>query len=161
MLHALIATAGASWAWASVSCFAAAILSAIFPWIAAEAVLIAFLALAHSPAQVAGVVVILSVGQMAGKAIVFWGARRGRWGQGHSSGLAARWKERMTSRPQQASSIVLLSSIVGFPPFFLITFAAGAFGVSFQRFMVAGTTGRLVRFGALAFLPHAIVHIWR
>ena len=71
MLHALIATAGASWAWASVSCFAAAILSAIFPWIAAEAVLIAFLALAHSSVEVVGVVVILSVGQMAGKAIVF------------------------------------------------------------------------------------------
>ena len=102
MLHALLATAGASWAWASVSCFAAAILSAIFPWIAAEAVLLAFLALTHSTAEMAGVVVILSVGQMAGKAIVFWGARRGRWGQGHSSGLAARWRDRMTSRPQRA-----------------------------------------------------------
>ncbi len=161
MWHALVEVASASWGWASLSCFAAAVLSAIFPWIAAEAVLVAFLALARSPIQSVEVVCLLTAGQMAGKALVFWGARRGRWSRHDSNELAHTWRARLTSTPRRSSSIVLASSLLGFPPFFLVTFAAGAWGVSFRQFLVAGTAGRLVRFGALAFLPQAIMHAAR
>ena len=55
--------------------------------------------------------------------------------------------------------LVLVSSAIGVPPFFLVTLAAGAVGVNFRRFVIAGTIGRLMRFGSLALLPHAIARI--
>lgn len=156
MLESLVAAAGHSWGLASLSCLACAILSAIFPWIAAEAVLMAFLALAGSPARSFEVVVLLVAGQMIGKAFVFWGARRGEWLRRPSSERVERWRTKLVSSPEGPASLVLVSALVGFPPFFLVTFAAGAWGVDFRQFVVAATAGRFVRFGALALLAHGI-----
>lgn len=146
---------------AGLSCFGLTVVSAIVPWVNAEIILLSFVALAHSPAQLALVVVIATAGQMAGKCVVFWAGRRGEGWRGHGGELAQRWRQRLAAKPCRANILVFLSSAVGVPPFFLVTLAAGATGVNFRAFLVAGTVGRLVRFGALAFLPHAILHAGR
>ncbi len=155
MIASLLAAAGSSWLLAIAGCFLLAVVSAIFPWVAAEAVLVAFLALSHSVTESLAIVVILSAGQMAGKAMVFWGARRGQTWKGRGSGPVERWRARLTASSGRASLIVLASSLLGFPPFFLVTIAAGAFEVDFGRFMAAGLAGRLVRFAILA-LPQTL-----
>jgi membrane protein YqaA with SNARE-associated domain len=60
--------------------------------------------------------------------------------------------------PHSAAGVVLLSALVGFPPFYLVSIAAGALEVALMRFLVAGAIGRLIHFGALAFAPH---FLWR
>jgi membrane protein YqaA with SNARE-associated domain len=161
MLDNLVAAAGHSWGLASLSCLVCGVLSAIFPWIAAEAVLLAFLALAGSPARSLQVVLLIVAGQMIGKAVVFWGARRGRWLARSPNERVERWRAKLVASPNGPASLILVSALVGFPPFFLVTFAAGAWGVEFRQFLVAGTAGRLVRFGAIAWLPHVIPGIGR
>ena len=148
--------ARASWIEASLGCFGLTVVSAIVPWVNAEIIVLSFVALAHSPAQLALVVVVATAGQMVGKSAVFWAGRRGERWRGHKGELSLRWQQRLTAKPWRAAALVLLSSIVGVPPFFLVTLAAGAAGVNFRSFLVAGTVGRLVRFGAIAFLPYAM-----
>jgi membrane protein YqaA with SNARE-associated domain len=53
--------------------------------------------------------------------------------------------------------LVLVSSLVGLPPFFLVTFVAGAMKMNFVTFLTAGMMGRLVRFGALVMVPQLMV----
>jgi membrane protein YqaA with SNARE-associated domain len=161
MTALLSSLSGGAWLGASLSCFGLTVLSAIVPWVNAEVIVLSFVALAHSPAELALVVIIATAGQMAGKCVVFWAGRRGEKWHARAGELSARWRERLTARPWRAVTLVLVSSAVGVPPFFLVTLAAGAVGVNFRRFVVAGSIGRFVRFGALAFLPHAIVHVWR
>ena len=48
-----------------------------------------------------------------------------------------------------ATTIVLTSSVVGIPPFYVTTMVAGALRMSFARWLIAGSIGRLVRFGAI------------
>ena len=153
MTAALTSLTGAAWLWTSLSCFGLTVVSAILPWVNAEVIVVSFAALAHSPAEVALVVVVATAGQMAGKCVVFWAGHRGERWRGHDGRLSQRWRQLLTAKPWRAVALVLLSSAVGVPPFFLVTLAAGAAGVNFRRFLVAGTVGRLVRFGAIALLP--------
>ena len=52
-------------------------------------------------------------------------------------------------RSRCATTIVLTSSIVGVPPFYVTTVLAGALRMSFARWLIVGSMGRLVRFGAI------------
>ena len=156
MTAILASLTGAPWLWTILSCFGLTVVSAILPWVNAEVIVVSFAALAHSPAEVALVVIVATSGQMLGKSVVFWTGRRGERWRGHEGAWSSRWRERLTARPRQTATLVLLSSTVGIPPFFLVTLAAGAYGMDFRQFFVAGTVGRLVRFGAIALLPHAI-----
>ena len=140
-----------------VSCFGLTILSAIVPWVNAEVILLSLAALVDSPLALVVLVIVATAGQMVGKCVVYWTGRRS--GRLHSPRVAdalERWRHRLAKHPSNAVTLVLVSSIVGIPPFYPVTLAAGALGVDFWRFLVAGTVGRLVRFGALAFVPHLV-----
>src|SRR5262249_28286580 len=110
MTALLTSLTGASWIAASLSCFGLTVVSAIVPWVNAEIILLSFVALAHSPAQLALVVVIATAGQMAGKCVVFWAGRRGERWRGHNGELAQRWRQRLTTKPWRANALVFLSS---------------------------------------------------
>ena len=92
-------------------------------------------------------VLIATAGQMTGKCILYWAGRngnnvlRGRAGQ-----ALAKWRDRLESRPGRAIALVLVSSVVGLPPFYLVTLVAGASRMNFLTYLTAGTVGRLVRF---------------
>jgi membrane protein YqaA with SNARE-associated domain len=142
----------------AAACFGMSVASAIFPWIAVEIIVLALPALAPSLPALALLVVLATAGQMAGKCLVYWTGRRTFRHAGPRVARAVeRWGDAMTRRPRGAFGLVFLSSSVGFPPFFLITAAAGALRVSFSQFVVAGTAGRLLRFGALVFVPRLVV----
>jgi membrane protein YqaA with SNARE-associated domain len=135
-------------------CFALTVASAILPWLNAEIIVLALPAVAHSRWALAVLVVTAVAGQMAGKCVVYWaGLNSVRAASPRMTRALERWRGRMTRRPSSATTIVLLSSLVGFPPFFLITAIAGALKLRFSAFLAAGTAGRLIRFGALVFVP--------
>jgi membrane protein YqaA with SNARE-associated domain len=107
---------------------------------------------AHSPAQLAGLVGIVTLGQMAGKCIVYFAGRRGaRIGPPAMAERLARWQARAAASPSGAIALLAFSSVIGIPPFYLMSAIAGAVGMHLGWFLAAGTTGRLIRFSALAF----------
>ena len=148
--------------WACLSCFLLTVASAVFPWMSAEIVVLALPAVARSPLSLAALVVTATAGQMTGKCLVYW---TGRGSSGATSPRVKRsidrWHERFTRGRWSPMGLVFLSSAVGFPSFFVVTAMAGAVKLNFSRFMLAGTVGRLLRFGALVFVPQLVVHWFR
>jgi membrane protein YqaA with SNARE-associated domain len=143
-------------------CLVLSVVSALVPWVNGEVILLSLTALAHSHWARILLVLSASAGQMAGKCILYW------TGKGVIPLKSARvkktvsaWKERFEKSPAKLPSLVFVSSAVGIPPFYVITLLAGVFRVRFGPFFTVGACGRLVRFGALAFVPWIIIHWFR
>lgn len=136
--------------WAMAACFVLAIVSAIFPWVNAEIIVLSLPAVAKSQVDLVVLVLVAAAGQMAGKCAVYWGSRTGlRLPTGRIAAVLARWRTRVAARPRSPLALVLLSSTVGIPPFYLMTMVAGALKVNFLEYLLVGTCGRLLRFSAL------------
>ena len=132
-------------------CFALTTLSAVFPWVNAEIVVLSFTAAASSPAAVALLIVVATAGQMTGKLVLYSAGRQGsRLRSPRFARQVATWQSRCTANPRHADRVVLLSSVVGFPPFIMTSLLAGAVRMDLMRFLIAGAIGRLVRFGGIA-----------
>jgi membrane protein YqaA with SNARE-associated domain len=140
--------------WMSLTYFALAVASAVFPWVNAEVIVLSLPAVAPSKTALLLLVLIATAGQMTGKCFLYWAGRKGnRVLPGRAGKALARWRERLEARPARAVVLVLVSSVVGLPPFYLMTLLAGALRMNFLVYLTAGTAGRLVRFGALVMLP--------
>ena len=134
-----------------VSCFALTVVSAVAPWINAEIVLLSFTTTASSPGMTAVFVIVASAGQMTGKmALYSAGHRSSRAPSERLARVLDTWRPRCESNPRRAEWLVLVSSTIGIPPFIATSLLAGALGMRIARFLVAGSIGRLIRFGALA-----------
>lgn len=148
--------------WLSLVCLALTTFSAVVPWVNAELVVLSLPLVAHSRAELAALVLVAAAGQMAGKCLVYWAGRKGAERQSPRMARGVdRWRERFAARPWAPLGFVLLSSAIGVPPFYVISLLAGAMRVDFARYVVVGTAGRLIRFGAIAFLPQTVVQLAR
>ena len=110
-------------------------------------------AVAAPPGYVIPVIAVCSIGQMLAKVGLYAGMR---W-------LPERLPAKATARLERASekvkkleqaglTLVLISAIVGLPPFYLISLAAGAMRLNLAGFIaVTGTVGRVVRFAIIAY----------
>ena len=146
--------------WASLWCLVWAFLSAILPWMNAEVLILALPAVASSRKELAMLILIATTGQMAGKCIIYWVALRGTaCPSGRIARAVERWRERAAANPSSPVALVALSSLVGIPPFYVMSAVAGALRMNFGSFFVAGACGRLVRFGAVAFLSKSALQL--
>lgn len=106
---------------------------------------------AGSPAELAAIVVIAAVGQMAAKVMVYFAGLgmlelpRGARARARIARARARL-ERWRRKPYWFFG---LSALVGLPPFFLTCLAAGAMKIRFELFCLLGLAGRLARFATL------------
>ena len=57
----------------------------------------------------------------------------------------------------KADVLILLSAAVGFPPFYVVSFVAGALKNHFAKFLVAGLVGRSIRFAAVVYFPQFVM----
>lgn len=136
--------------------FAATFASGVLPFINAEVLVIA--AAAALPAVGVPLVAITStVGQMASKASLFGLAR---WAPQRLPARARRALARSGAAIDRggraADTVVFASAATGLPPFYGVSLAAGVVGMRLERFLVAGGIGRLIRFGALAWLGRTV-----
>src|SRR5262245_48662594 len=130
--------------WICAWCFGLTIASAIIPWVNAEAIVLSLPAFAGSPARLVVLVLVASVGQMTGKCAIYWAGRAtGRVASERVDRAISRWRDRLGKYPSKAALLVLESSIVGMPPFYLITLVAGAVRMNFALYLAAGAVGRL------------------
>jgi len=133
-----------------------AAVSGIVPLVNAE-LLVAGAAVAAPGIGVPLVAAVSAAGQMATKTLLYGMARwaptklprRGREALARASGA-------VSSKGGTAGSVVFLSAAVGVPPFFGVSLAAGALGVRLRRFLINGTAGRVLRFGAIAWAARVV-----
>jgi membrane protein YqaA with SNARE-associated domain len=64
--------------------------------------------------------------------------------------------ERARRWPNTGSVFLFASATAGFPPFYVVSIAAGALRLPFPRFFLIGLCGRLLRFSAVVIVPQAI-----
>ena len=121
-----------------------AVVSSLVPLVNAELLLIG-LAVA-SPSAAPLLVVVMAAGQMVGKSVLFLGG--GRLTRSKLESRLARW--RLDGRTCRARApLIGISAFTGLPPFYLVSIAAPALGVSFRTYLAVGLGGRVVRLGAL------------
>ncbi|HET7039801.1 MAG TPA: VTT domain-containing protein [Gemmatimonadales bacterium] len=136
--------------------FAFCVGSAVIPVLHAEAYLVAASLLAP-PELRWFLVVAATVGQMIGKVGMYYGGRGMRLIPG----------ERMKRRIEQATlkyrdggkvggPLVFVSSSTGFPPFYILSIAAGMLRFPLVPFIAFGTAGRFIRFTVAVFLPQLL-----
>ena len=126
------------------------IVSGLVPVVNAEVLLVA--------ATVSGVVgepwlvaTVVTLGQMIAKAGLYFAAR---WAPHLLPERARAALQRGTAYVEQYPNAVFTlvggSAVVGLPPFYAVTLASGALSVPFVPYLLLGTVGRALRFGALA-----------
>ena len=133
------------------SAFVASVVSGFIPFVNAE-VVVAGAAVAGPPGYMIPVIVVCSVGQMLAKVALYAGMR---WLPERLPAKATqrldRASEKVKRLEQAGLTLVLISAVVGLPPFYLISLAAGAMKLSLTGFIVTGTVGRGVRFAIIAY----------
>jgi membrane protein YqaA with SNARE-associated domain len=65
-------------------------------------------------------------------------------------GVLERASAAVAARGGAAGSLVFTSAVIGVPPFYGVSLAAGALHMRLRSFLVGGALGRIVRFGAIA-----------
>jgi membrane protein YqaA with SNARE-associated domain len=145
--------------WIAASCYALAVASALMPWVNAEVLTLSAAPLAGSPIQMAGLVAIVTLGQMTGKTAMYCVSRRAtRPRSARLQQAIDRWGMQLQRHPRSAMGIILASSTLGVPPFYLVAVAAGALKIGLGQFLAIGTFGRLIHFAVVAFVPQLV---WR
>ena len=148
--------------WLVLSYFGLAVASAVFPWVNAEVIVLSLPAVAPSRAALILLVLIATAGQMTGKCFLYWAGQKGnKVLPGRAGQILTKWRDRLEARPSRAVALVLISSVVGLPPFYLMTLLAGALRMNFLVYLTAGTAGRLVRFGVLVTLPQLALSLFK
>ena len=134
--------------------FVASLASGIIPVISAEILVVT--AAVAVPSGVGWILVaaVATIGQMLTKYLLFalagWAPSR----LPKKATLALERAEERLSKSRGVTGLVFVSAALGWPPFYGVSLAVGALRMRLGLFLFAGTVGRAVRFGALAWLGY-------
>ena len=100
---------------------------------------------------------VAAVGQLLGKLIWYYVARRGvesEWAQKKLRrpkvrASYERWSERLSERPWYAAAVIFAASTIGLPPLLVMAAVAGALKVPMWVFVPTVLIGRTLRFWAI------------
>jgi membrane protein YqaA with SNARE-associated domain len=130
--------------------------SSLLPVSPVEAMLVVLSASAP-PSLLVPVTVLATLGHMAAKTLVYLGSRRTLpLVTTRQRARLERVRTLLLRRRRMQLLTVLVSAVGGLPPFYLVTVCCGALRLPLRDFLVAGTVGRGLRFGALALLPRLL-----
>jgi membrane protein YqaA with SNARE-associated domain len=133
--------------------FLFSLVGGVVPFLNVEAYLVSVSALAPG-ASVWPVALAAALGQMAAKSLLYLGGRGLlRLPTGKTSARIEAATARLATAERRSLAIVTTSAVVGVPPFYAISVAAGVVRLRFAPFLALGLTGRLVRFAAVFVLP--------
>jgi membrane protein YqaA with SNARE-associated domain len=128
--------------------FALGAASAFVPVLSIEVFLVG-ITLARGPTDAVALVILATLGQLAGKLPIYYAAR----GLTALPGRQRRWIDRLRAwvdRSGRSPDLVLAASAVfGIPPFSIASTAAGALAIAPGRFATIVAAGRALRFAAL------------
>jgi membrane protein YqaA with SNARE-associated domain len=125
--------------------------SSVVPVISIEVFLVALALTGHvaGVAAATALVVLATVGQVAGKLPIYYGAR----GLASIEGRHRRWLERFRAWTRRLGNrplaLIGASAVLGVPPFSICSTAAGALQIPVVGFCMTVAAGRATRFAAL------------
>lgn len=140
--------------------FGVCALSAVVPLVNAELYLLAASAIAPRE-LVVPLIVAASTGQMAGKSVMYYaGVGALSLPSARLRRVVARVEERYRSAKAGGATlgggIILLSAVVGLPPFYVVSIACGLLRIPFVQFFALGLLGRLIRFTLIVLAPQIL-----
>jgi membrane protein YqaA with SNARE-associated domain len=145
-----------------LSLYGLLVVSALVPIVNGEVIVLSAVALVHSTPGLVGVVLVATASQMTGKSLLYWSGRGAASMKAtQASERLARWRRRLEGHPAQAFGVMTLSAASGVPPMYAVTLLAGAIRIAFANFVAACACGHLLRYAALAFLPHLVIRAAR
>ena len=130
--------------------------SSLLPVSPVEPMLVAVSVSLPAPLLLA-VVVLATVGHMAAKTLLYLGSRTAAPAVPTRHRPAVERVRALLSRHRWSQvATVLVSALVGAPPFYLVTICCGVLRLPLRDYLIAGSLGRGLRFTALAFLPRLL-----
>lgn len=142
--------------WTFASTIALAFTSAIIPLVNAE-LLILFVASVAPRPLLPALVIAATLAHMLGKTCMYFcGRALDRLPPGRFRDRIARGAAMLDRQKGLGSTVIFVSSLIGFPPFYVVTVASGVMRFHFWHYFIVGISGRLIRFGAIAFFPQAV-----
>ena len=98
------------------------------------------------------------MGQMVAKTIIFY-AGRGTFkiNMGKLGGKIEAVQKKFEDWENKADVLMLISASVGMPPFYVVSFVAGALKLHYIRFLIAGIIGRSIRFAVIVYFPQLVL----
>jgi len=137
--------------------FVIGFVSGLVPFVNSELYLVAVSTIAarHSLAPIA---LLTAAGQMVAKTILFY-AGRGVFNinMGKFEKKIESVQEKFQDWENKVDALILLSAFVGIPPFYVVSFVAGALKLHYIRFLAAGMVGRSVRFAVIIYFPQLVL----
>ena len=126
------------------------------PFVNIELVLIAASAAAPR-SYVLPLILAATLGQIAGKSMMFFGGRGVKFLQrGYMKEKIDEMGERMQRRNGAVGTMLFMSAATGLPPFYVVSVASGLVGVAFAQFATLGFLGRFARFSVVVLFPQLI-----
>jgi membrane protein YqaA with SNARE-associated domain len=131
--------------------------SGLVPFVNSEIYLVAVSPMVARPALLP-IALLSASGQMLAKTILYYAGR----GVFHIN--MGRYKSKVEAvqakfeRWQNKSDLMIfVSATAGLPPFYVVSFVAGALKLNFPKFFIAGLLGRSIRFAAIIYFPQLIL----
>lgn len=143
--------------------FGYSILSALVPFMPVEPTVAGLAIVAPHWSLVIVGIGVAALGQMLGKLVILQAGakskrapseRRRRW-SGDTERLE-RTRNWLKNGRYTTNTLCLVSSLVGIPPFAIVTFVLGRLQYSWRTFIVIGLLGRTVRFAIVATAPMSL-----
>ncbi len=139
--------------------FVVCLVSGLVPIVNAEIYLLSVGALVPHE-QVLSLLAPAALGQVIAKSILYFaGTGALRLPRGKVMQKLEGVQKRIESSRFPAGVIVLLSAIIGLPPLYLVSIAAGVLRIRFVVFVAAALAGRLVRFAVLLEFPGLVKQV--
>lgn len=127
--------------------------SSLLPVSPVEVLLVALSASAP-PWLLLPIIIVATAGHMSAKMLIYIGSRRTMPAvPARQRAALDRVRALLARRRRTQLLTVLASAIGGMPPFYLVTVCCGILRLPLRDYLVAGTIGRGLRFGALVLLP--------
>ena len=103
-------------------------------------------------------IALVTASSMAAKTLVFLGGRRVEAKfKGRTRERFEKLRGHVADKPGLQRGTLFLSSLFGFPPFFMITAVCGTLQMPLRLFIALATTGRAIRFSVLMLAPQLIM----
>jgi len=126
---------------------------AILPFSPAEPLLVGIAAVAK-PWLLIPMVALATLSSMAAKTLVYAGSGKvERALSPRKRAILERMRSRLAGRRGLQIATVFLSATCGLPPFYMVTLVCGVLRLPIGDYLLAGTTGRAVRFSGIVMLP--------
>jgi membrane protein YqaA with SNARE-associated domain len=139
--------------------FVVGFVSGLVPFVNSELYLIAVSPMVARPALLP-IALLSAAGQLTAKTIIFYAGRgvfKINMGRLEQKIEKVQKKFQQWEREKKTDLLMLISATTGYPPFYVLSFVAGAVKLHYIRFLTIGIIGRSIRFTAIVYFPQLVL----